>query len=186
MKHQSNSIKALQTISNYLKTHNIEHNLDLFNQSITFLFRNCPRCPDGIIEGCIYFLDDFMEVRVYYSELGSEICKKSKKLPEIFRLLNFLQSELWPRVSCGDTLYKSQILVCPRFYITEDGNMDITSTMLIPYTYFWLDQLAFEDYITAAIPELMDRLSPIIFLVLSGDLLVDDAIKKVEKEILQR
>lgn len=64
--------------------------------------------------------------------------------------------------------------------------MDITSTMLIPYTYFWLDQLAFEDYITAAIPKLMDRLSPIIFLVLSGDLLVDDAIKKVEKEILKR
>lgn len=94
-----------------------------------------------------------MEVRVYYSELGAEICKKSKHLPELYRLMNYINARLWVGVSDGmdGVLYQSQYLISPRFYITEDEMQEITATMLIPYTHFEMDVLELEDFITAAL-----------------------------------
>ena len=45
------------------------------------------------------------------------------------------------------------------FFITEDGKFDITATLLIPYSHYELDELQTEDFITAALPDLMNRLS---------------------------
>ena len=172
--------KAVSRISEYLKTHNIYYETDFVEDTphITMLFKNCEMCPGKVTEGCIYFYDEVMEIRVYYSELGSEICRNSDNLPELYRFLNYIQASLWPCVQdgLGGTLYKSQNLFYPRFYVTEDGMSDITATMLMPYTYFEMDELETEDFITAALPDLLNSLSAPIFLLLVKKISVDDAI----------
>lgn len=181
--------ETLSRFSLYLRRHNIYFETDITEDGIsriTILFKNCETCPQDILEGCIYFYADCMEVRVYYSELGAQICEESDKRSELYRFLNFLHARLWPRVMdgrCGE-LYKPQSLFSPRFFITEDGKFDITATLLIPYSHYELDELQTEDFITAALPDLMNRLSESIFLILTGKITADEAIGIVKREIL--
>lgn len=185
---RSKASKVMADISIYLKSHNIYFETDRSEGTprITMVFKNCDRCPGNITEGCIYFFEEGMEVRVYYSEYGSDICRKSQNLSELYRLMNFLHARLWPRVTdgMGGVLYRSQCLICPRFYVTEDGMSDITATMVIPYTHFELDMLEIEDFITAALPDLLDSLSAPVFLLLAGNISIDEAMSMVESGIL--
>ena len=61
---------------------------------------------------------------------------------------------------------------------------DITATMLIPYTHFELDRLEMEDFITAALPGLLDDLSTPVSLLLGGRITVEEAIDMVKLEFL--
>ena len=169
------SIKIMSEVTSYLKLHNLYFETDQMEGS-----------PDYITEGCIWLYENSMEVRVYYSELGAEICKKSKHLPELYRLMNYINARLWVGVSDGmdGVLYQSQYLISPRFYITEDEMQDITATMLIPYTHFEMDVLELEDFITAALPSLLNSLSVPVFLLLEGRITVEEAIDMVGLEIL--
>lgn len=182
------SIKNMSEIISYLKLHNLYFKTDQADgiPRITMVFKNCDRCPNYITEGCIWFYEEFMEVRVYYSKLGAEICQKSEYLSELYRLLNYINARLWVRVSDGleDALYQSQYLISPRFYVTEDEMQDITATMLIPYTHFELDMLEMNDFITAALPDLLDGLSMSVFLLLEGKITVEEAIGMVRLEFL--
>ena len=81
-------------------------------------------------------------------------------------------------------MYQSQYLISPRFYVTEDEMQDITATMLIPYTHFELDMLEMNDFITAALPDLLDGLSMSVFLLLEGKITVEEAIGMVRLEFL--
>lgn len=182
------SIWMRSKITSYLKQHNLYFEADLMEgiPRITMVFKNCDRCPDYITEGCIWFYEDFMEVRVYYSKLGAEICQKSKYLFELYRLLNYINARLWVSVSDGleGALYQSQYLISPRFYVTEDEMQNITATMLIPYTHFELDILEMEDFITAALPGLLDDLSIPVFLLLEGRITAEEAIDMVRSDII--
>ena len=179
-----------EIFSKYLKSHNIYfeecRKEDIYH--LTMVFKNSDRCPGHITEGCIYFFDDCMEVRVYYSEWGNKICKESKYLPELYRLMNYLNALVWPRVKDGmdGLLYASEHLVSPRFIVTEDGMLDITTIMVIPYSHFAMDTLQVEDYITAALPDLLDSLSTPIFLLLDGRIKVEEAINMIETEVLEK
>ncbi len=187
-KKKRTNIRMMSEITLYLKQHHLYFKTDQLEGTprITMVFQNCDRCPDNITEGCIWFYEDSMEVRVYYSKSGAEICKKSTKVYELCRLLNFMNARIWIAVSDGmeGALYKSQCLILPRFYITEDEMQDITSTMLIPYTYFELDMLQIEDFITGALPSLLDCLSTPVFLLLEGKITVDEAIDMVKLEVV--
>lgn len=182
------SIKIMSEVTSYLKLHNLCFETDQIEgiPRITMVFKYCDRCPNYITEGCIWFYEEFMEVRVYYSKLGAEICQKSKHLPELYRLMNYINARLWVSVSDGleGALYQSQYLISPRFYVTEDEMQDITVTMLIPYTHFELDMLEIEDFITAALPGLLDDLSTPVFLLLEGRITVEEAIDMVRSEII--
>lgn len=129
------SIKIMSEVSTYLKLHNLYFETDQMEgiPRITMVFKNCDRCPNYITEGCISFYEDFMEVRNYYSKLGTEICQKSKYLSELYRLLNYINARLWVSASDGleGALYQSQYLISPRFYVTEDEMQDITATRTI-------------------------------------------------------
>lgn len=170
-------------ITLYLKQRNLYFETDLMEgiPRITMVFKNCDRSPGYITEGCIWFYENSMEVRVYYSKLGAEICQKSKHLPELYRLMNYINARLWVSVSDGleGALYQSQYLISPRFYVTEDEMQDITATMLIPYTHFELDMLEIEDFITAALPGLLNDLSIPVFLLLEGRITAEEAIDMV-------
>lgn len=182
------SIKIMSEVTSYLKLHNLYFETDQMEgiPRIKMVFKNCDRSPDYITEGCIWLYENSMEVRVYYSELGAEICKKSKHLPELYRLMNYINARLWVGVSDGmdGVLYQSQYLISPRFYIIEDEMQDITATMLIPYTHFEMDVLELEDFITAALPSLLNSLSVPVFLLLEGRITVEEAIDMVGLEIL--
>ncbi len=187
LRHMSQALTVKQDILTYLKSHNIYFETDVFEgiTRIVMAFRNCDRCPGKITEGCIYFYDDCMEIRVYYSELGTQICNESKNLPDFYRLMNYMNALIWPCVADGmdGTLYNSEHLVSPRFIVTEDGMKDITTIMAISYSHFKIDALQIENYITAALPNLLDSLSIPIFLLLAGRINVENAINMIETEI---
>ena len=183
----SQPLKAKSEIQNYLNLHNLYFETDEIEgiPYITMAFKNCDRCPGHITEGSIYFYEECMEVRVYYSEIGTQMCNKSKNLPNLYRLMNYLNAMSWPCVKDGmdGMLFSSECLVSPRFIVTEDGMMDITTIMAIPYSHFIMDTLQIEDYITAALPALLDSLSAPIFLLLEGRINVEDAIDIIETEL---
>ena len=183
----SQPLKAKSEIQNYLNLHNLYFETDEIEgiPYITMAFKNCDRCPGHITEGSIYFYEECMEVRVYYSEIGTQMCNKSKNLPNLYRLMNYLNAMSWPCVKDGmdGMLYSSECLVSPRFIFTEDGMMDITTIIAIPYSHFIMDTLQIEDYITAALPALLDSLSAPIFLLLEGRINVEDAIDIIETEL---
>lgn len=185
---KSQALKVMSEISRYLKSHNIyfEECRDEDYPHITMAFKNCDRCPGHFTEGSIYFYENCMEVRIYYSEIGTKWCRKSQHLSELFRLMNYLNAKVWPCVTDGmyGTLYKSEHLISPRFCITEDGRQDITTIMAIPYSHFELDVLEIEDFITAALPDLLDSLSAPIFLLLLGEINIEETISLVDTEVL--
>ena len=188
LRKMSQALKVMSEISMYLKSHNIyfEEYREDDTPHITMAFKNCDRCPGHITEGSIYFYEDCMEARVYYSEIGTKWCKESERLSELYRLMNYLNANVWPCVKDGmdGTLYRSEHLISPRFCITEDGCQDITTIMVIPYSHFELDVLEIEDFITAALPDLLDSLSAPIFLMLLGEINIEEAIRLVDTEIL--
>lgn len=180
---------AAQThIEKYLKEHNIryEKNVDSGISRITILFSQCDQSPDRILEGCIWFYEDAMEARVYYDQTGANWCRKSSHIPELMRLLNFINARVWVSASdgMGNTLYMPSCLYTSRIYLTEDDGYDITLTSMIPYDFFELAPLESEDFITACCPSLLDELSPAIFGVLLGVLETEQAIGYIKKNIL--
>ena len=159
------ALKIMSEFVKYLKSHNIyceEYPKDDIPH-VTMAFKNCDSCPGHITEGSTYFYEDCMEARVYYSEIGTKWCKESKNLSELYRL---------------------EHLITHRFCVTEDGCHDITTIMAFPYSYFELDSLRIEDFITAALPDLLDSLSAPIFLLLLGEINIEKAIRLVDTEIL--
>ena len=180
--------KAKAKIKEYLKQHFIEYKEDIYNgtERIIMVFRGCNNCPNKILEGCIYFCANFLECRVYYSQASAELCSKSDHIGEFMRLLNYISASVWPRVNenFSGEIYSPASLYTPRIYMTEDGFHDITLTAQIAYEIFELAPLETLDFITASCPELMDALSTPIFMLLLGNLPLDDAIEYIKTNIL--
>jgi hypothetical protein len=104
----------------------------------------------------------------------------------VYRLLNYINAEVWPFThdGLGGELYAPHHLQTPRFYITEDGNYDLTATTVIDYDHFEMAPLETEDYCTAAIPELMDKLSLPLFFTLGHKISVQEAIAIIKRDVL--
>lgn len=181
-------IEAFNDIKYYLKSHFINYSENIFAKLIKMTYRGYENCPNMALESAIFFHSDWMECRVYYTELGSYICKNSTThRADLYRLLNYIHATVWPRVSDGSDgeLYPPSWLYTPRIYITEiDDCYDITATTIIPYDFYEIAPLETADYMTACIPELMDKLSPAIFGVLSGIKTTEDAIAYVNSAVL--
>lgn len=178
--------KAYDAFVYYLKSHFIKHE-DTFENAkrLTMAYKGYANCPNMALESCIFFHSDCMECRVYYTELGSDICKNSIHRADLYRLLNYINATVWPRVSDGFAgQYRAPYLHTPRIYVTEDGYYDITATSMIPYDFYEIMTVLTADYITASIPELMDKLSPAIFGVLAGNITTEDAIAYVNSAVL--
>ncbi len=150
---------------------------------ITILFQNCSCSPGGIIESSIYFHSDCFEISVYYCEEASNWLKKAspKAQAKVYRLLNYVNAEIWAACSDG-VLYKNSLLYSPRFFITEDGQFDICTKTIVPYLFYEIAPLETKDFFTAAMPELLDYLSPPIFsLLFDEDFSLDLAIEMVDR-----
>lgn len=183
-----NRIDAKNRLCAYLKRNNISFRDDIDNGAarITMLYSGYYNCPDKVVESCVWFYENEMEVRVYFNETGSIICKQSDHIDRILRLLNFVNAQVWPGTEDGmeRLLYKPNHLHTPRLYMTEDGLYDITLTSVIAYDFYAVAPLETEDYITACCPELLDKISPAIFGVLLGQLNAEQAISYLKEHIL--
>lgn len=178
---------AFKNITEYLKTHNIQYRtaLDEGHMRITMAY-DVENAPGKYIEACAWFYEDLMEARVYYSALGSEICKKSEHIDSLFRVINFINARVF--LSCSDgadgSLYETHLLYTPRIYLTEDNQFDITITTMINYDVLELAPVETADYLTAYCPELLDRLSFAIFGVLLGQITSEEAITYIKNFVL--
>lgn len=150
----------------------------------TFVFM-CGNVPGGFVEGCIWFWDKAAEARVYYNQMGADICKGSSHRPELLRLLNFINARVFMDLNDGgNRWYDPQILHTPRIYLTEDECYDISMTTMINYRFWREAEEETHDYLTAYCPELLDLLAPFIFDTLRGDITVEDAISGICADII--
>lgn len=181
-------IEAQHRMEYYLKAHNIRYTKDIDSgvPHISILYTNCDLCPDKMLEGCIWFYKGAMEARTYFNQNAAGWCRASSHIPELMRLLNFINARVWPSTTdgMGNALYKPSCLYTSRIYLTEDDGCDITLTAVIPYDFYELTPLETEDYITACCPDLLNGLSPAIFGVLLGRLDVEQAIQFIRKNVL--
>lgn len=180
-----NKIDATKSFEGYLKSHFISYFKEETDNNavrLTMCYKGYDICPGNALESCIYFYEDCFEAKVYYSALGSSICKNSKFQDELYRFLNYLNYSIWPRAVSD--LYEPCHLYTPRFIKTEDGNYDITASFVASYDIYNLAQLETEDFITKALPELLNKISPALFLVIAGEITVENAIAVVKKEVL--
>jgi len=181
-----NKVEAKTRFTHYLKEHGIHYAEHLCDGgvSIVMMFKGCAQCPDGILEGCVYFFDTCMETRVYYNENASSWLEKHDDTrADLYRLLNFLNAFVWPRVQ--GKLYIPSHLFTPRFYLSEDGGHDLLATTVIDYDVYEMARLESEDFVTKALPELLNLMSPPIFSVVLGKITVDQAICIIKREVLK-
>lgn len=84
----------------YLKEHGIryEEHLHDGDVSIMMIFQKCDACPDKALEASIFFFETCMEARVYYTANAYSWISKSKRVSELYRLLNFINAYVWPCV----------------------------------------------------------------------------------------
>lgn len=179
--------EAIRVLTGRLRSSRVRHSagFDSGQMQITMGF-DAVDAPDHCIEACIWFYEDAMEARCYYSALGADICRKSAQINGLLRLLNFINARVFLRCCDGGRmLYSPHILYTPRIYLTANGCFDITITTIIPYDFLDLAPPETLDYITAYCPELLDRLAPPIYRVLLGKETVEGAISYIEREILE-
>lgn len=186
-----NRMQAMKKIKDYLKNHFIRFEQDFDNNAprITMLFHGCELAPNRIIEGCIWFYAEEMEVRIYYADVASGWCKEFREnIPLLMHLFNYVNSIAWLKTSDGANgrLYQPHYLHTPRLYMTEDGCYDITLTSVINYDFFEITQLETEDYITAYCPEILSQLSPAIFGLLLGEINVEMAKTYIRDNLINK
>lgn len=179
---------AKARIKGYLRSHFIEYSEDVCGGAdrITMVYSGYERSPDKLIESCIRFFPERMECLVYYSKSGAKWCRGSSNIPDLFRLLNYINAAVWPRSldGIGGTLYKESLLYTPRIYMTEDGMQDITAAVIVPYDFYEIAPLETEDFLTMCLPELMDALSPAVFLLLLGEITLKEAVENINMNVL--
>lgn len=180
--------EAKARFARYLKSHFIKFHEDTEDGVARYRmeYNGYEFCPENKLESCIWFLPDSMEVRVYYSMAGAEWCEESEYIPELMRLLNYINAMVWPMAvdGKGGTLYKPHILYAPRIYMTEDDICDINLALPINYAFYEAAPLETEDFVTACCPDLMNSLGAAIFGLLFGDINLEQAIAYVRVNIL--
>ncbi|MCR5389545.1 MAG: hypothetical protein K6E77_02180 [Lachnospiraceae bacterium] len=185
-KKRKDSERAAYWLESYLRSCAVPYkkDIDLGVTRFTFIFM-CENAPGGFTEGCIWFFDKAAETRVYYNQMGADICRKSECRRDLLRLLNFINARVFMELNDGgNRWYDPQILYTPRMYLTEDDGYDISITTMLNYRFWKMAETETDDYITAYQPELLDKLAPFIFGVLRGELTTDEAILGIERVVL--
>lgn len=175
----------------YLKERNIYYKEDVYEGTsrITMSFSGYLNSPSKRIEACVYFYkaSRAIEARVYYAEPGPQIVKeKHERLPALFRVLNFLNACAYVKNmdGAGDKIYSPSYLLQPRYYMTEDECYNITASVVMDEDCFWVAPLEIEDFLTVALPSLMEELSLYVYGILMGNIDVELAIQYIREKVL--
>lgn len=186
-----NRLQAQARLLQYVKSHFVEFEVD-FDQDVpryTMLFHGYDSAPDRMIESCIWFHKEDMEVRTYYTRVAADWCKEhSNNIPALMRLFNYINAVVWLASAdgAGGAWYQPHHLYTPRLYMTEDDCFDITLTTVIPYDFYEVAPLETEDYMMAYCPELLADLSPAIFGLLLKTVDFEAAKRYIQKNVLKK
>lgn len=175
--------KARKLITNYLKQYNIPHHLlndgkkpliDINDLTIYVRF-HVEEAPDHLAECSIWFYEDGLEVRGYYSEnAASWVSEHKDHIPNVIQVINFVNA----RVFLGNLLYT------PRLYLTADERPEFAITTIIPYRFFEVAKIETLEYITCYYPEFLGKVSFPLFLTLIGNITPEVAIHHITTEML--
>ena len=135
-----------------------------------------PLAPRGHIKAYVHFWDRDAMIRFCYNDAGTELCKKSTYKSELLRFLNYVNQDLIESHWEDKYLETVRLRYAPRVYVDEFNSDQITFSIRIRYGS--QDYYFAEEYISNNCVELMNGLSPYIFGILSGEVDVDEAIKK--------
>lgn len=174
---------ARAIIIDYLKKYNIHYHLlndsgkpliDINNLTIYISF-HVEKAPDSLAECSIWFYEDGLEVRGYYSANAANwVSKSQNRIPDVLSVINFINA----RVFLGNLLFT------PRLYLTTDDQPEIAITTTVPYRFFEAAELETLEYITCYYPEFLGKVSIPLFLTLLGKMMPEKAIQHMKAEIL--
>ena len=175
--------EARKRIIDYLKKYNIHHHLlndssqpiiDIRDLTLYVQF-HVEETPDQLAECSIWFYEDGLEVRGYYSEnAASWVSKHKDHIPDVMQVINYMNA----RVFLGNLLYT------PRLYLTADEQPEFAITTIIPYRFFEDAEIETLEYITCYYQEFLGKASLPLFLTLLGDITPEMAIYHIRTEIL--
>ena len=147
----------------------------------------CAGTSNLYIEGCIHWYPEVARVNTYYSAAGAMVVAKNKdNLAALFRVLNYISSEVWPLVddTTGiDYYYTPTLLYSPRIFVTEDDNYDICMSFLFHYNFLDVMELQTWDFILHCCPYLMQSWAPSLFNVIQGHISTGRAIEEIIKKL---
>jgi hypothetical protein len=151
---------ARSYISSYLKQNFIPYDDKSVDDCFVMQFV-AKYSPDSKLECSIYFRESRIDALVYYSKGASLNISQQQDLSKLFRLINYINANLCPCPydGMGGELYEPSYLFNPVLYLTEDGQNDLTFYVNIDYDLFDIAPLEACDFITAAMPELLDELT---------------------------
>lgn len=174
---------ARKQIIHYLKRYHIPYHLlndsgksviDIQDLTLYMKFR-VEEAPDHLAECSVWFYEDALEVRGYYSENAANwIGKYKNHIPDVLRVINFMNA----RVFLGNLLFT------PRLYLTADERPEFAITTIIPYLFFETAELETLEYITCYYPEFLGKASVPLFLTLIGEITPEMAISHIKTELL--
>ena len=169
-------------ISDYLKNNFIAYDDKLADESFVMEFHGS-RSPDSKLECSLHFRESGLDALVYYGENASRMISQQQDLSKLYRIINYINATLCPCPydGMGGELYEPSYLFNPVLYLTEDGQNDLTFYVNIDYDLFDIAPLEACDFITAAMPELLDELTVPIFGALLGLTEMDIAFNMVNK-----
>lgn len=175
--------EARRQIIDYLKKYRIHYHMlndsgkpviD-FNDLTLYIQFHVEEAPDQLAECSIWFYEDGLEVRAYYSENAANWVSEHKDhIPNVMEVINFVNA----RVFLGNLLYT------PRLYLTADERPEFAITTIIPYRFFEVATLETLEYITCYYPEFLGKVSFPLFLTLVGEITPGMAIYHIETKML--
>ena len=173
---------ARSYISSYLKQNFIPYDDKSVDDCFVMQFV-AKYSPDSKLECSIYFRETRIDALVYYSKGASLNISQQQDLSKLFRLINYINANLCPCPydGMGGELYESNYMFNPVLYLTEDGHNDLTFYVNLDYDFFEVAPLEACDFITAAMPDLLDELAVPIFGALLGITEMENAFHMVDK-----
>lgn len=181
--------EAKQSFSMYLEEHNIE-SYPTINDGIistVIVLYHHEHCPDRTLEACVTFNNNFLEERVYYdSNAAGWYRQASSNRTALMKLINYININVWPLSAdgAGGQFYQPQHLYVPRICLNEETG-DIFAMSVIPFIFYELTQLQTNDYLTAFVPELMDRIAPAVFEAMGGQTGFEGAVHLLQLYLLE-
>lgn len=131
----------------------------------------------GYVEGCVWLYEKSAEIRAYYNEETSNLCKKSINHFDLLEVINYINARVF--LNCGD-----HSLFMPRMYLTADDCYDICLTTIVDYKIIETYTKETFEYTTNYCPELLNMLADPILNVITGDISAEEAIAQIDREIL--
>lgn len=166
-------------INTYLKQYNInnrlinDHKRPMLSEDLdTFVITYKLDAPGGLVESDIHLYTDRLQVRAYYIEAVSDLCKESNCSEELLKVINFINANVF-----FDSLYT------PKLYLSTDGYYDIVITTVIPYDFFELAPIETMEFITCYCPEYLEKFAMPIYAVVSQKASAVKAIEWIEQNI---